>query len=149
MELRDLELVDASVSRTATFGEAVSALWAAQAPALAVLDEQRRVVGVIAESDVLRAVFPRYLAELHHTSFLPDDATGLHERAERARHEPVGEYARAPVVLDAGESQTHAAEMFLHTGDPALPVVEKERFLGMLSVSALCHARLDPGTKGS
>jgi hypothetical protein len=31
----------------------------------------------------------------------------------------------------------------MHSGDDALPVVEDGRFVGMLSVAALCHARLD------
>ncbi len=143
MELRHLPLSDASVPDTATFAEAVTSLFAAQAPAIAVVDGDRRVVGLLAERDVLCAVFPRYLAELRHTSFLPDDAPGLAERAERARDEPVSNYARAVEPLDGGESQTHAAERFLHTGEQALPVVEDGRFVGMLSMSALCHARLD------
>ncbi len=143
MELRKLPLVDASVSETVSFADAVEALFAAQVPAIAVVDAERRVVGMVAERDVLTAVFPRYLAELHHTSFLPDDDSELVEQARRAREELVGGFARAVEPLDAGESQTHAAERFLHTGEHALPVVEDGRFVGMLSMSALCHARLD------
>jgi CBS domain-containing protein len=148
MELRQLPLIDASVPDTATFADAVTTLFAAQAPAIAVLDGQRRVVGLLAERDVLCAVFPRYLGELRHTSFLPDDAASLAERAERARDESVSDYARKVETLDGGESQTHAAERFLHTGEQALPVVDDGRFIGMLSMSALCHARLDRATDG-
>lgn len=149
MELRHLPLLDASVPDTATFAEAVTRLFEAQAPAIAVLDADRRVVGMIGEREVLTAVFPQYLHVLRHTSFLPDDAAFLAERAEEARNEPVGTYARAVEPLDAGESQTHAAERFLHTGEQALPVVTDERFVGMLSMSALCHARLDRPTPSS
>jgi CBS domain-containing protein len=46
-------------------------------------------------------------------------------------------------VLDAADSQIHAAERLLHSGDDALPVTEGGRFVGMLSVAGLCHARLD------
>ncbi len=143
MHIRDLPLVDASVPETATLAEAVSALFSAQVPALAIVDRDRRVVGVLAESDVLRAVFPRYLAELHHTSFLSDDLLDLDERALSARDEPVGSLARAVELLDGAESQAHAAERFMHAGEQALPVVDEGRFAGMLSISALCHARLD------
>jgi CBS domain-containing protein len=143
MELRELPLVDASVSWQATFADAVKALFAAQVPAVAVLDDDRRVVGMLAERDVVAAVFPRYLAELRHTSFLPDDASALDERARRTRAEPVTTYAREVEALEAGESQTHAAERFMHTGEQALPVVEDGRFVGVLSMAALCHARLD------
>lgn len=143
MSLRDLPLVRASVPETADLAEAAAALFAAQVPALAVLDREERVVGIFSESDLLRAVFPGYLTEVRHTVFLPDDAPALAERARSASGRPVREFARAVEPLEASESQTHAAERFLHTGEQALPVVEQGRFLGMLSVAALCHARLD------
>jgi CBS domain-containing protein len=143
MDLRQLPLVEASVRDTATFADAVDVLFAAQVSAIAVVDQDARVVGLLAERDVLGAVFPRYLAELRHTSFLPDDASVLEERVDRVRDEPLAGHARPVEPLDGGESQTHAAERFLHTGEHALPVVDDERFIGMLSVLALCHARLD------
>jgi CBS domain-containing protein len=143
MELGALPLLDAWVPETATFADAVEALFQAQAPALAVLDAERRPVGLLTERDVLCAVFPRYLTELRHTSFLPDDDAGLEERASRARSMPVQTYARPVDTLDAGESQTHAAEKLMHTGEQALPVVADGRFVGLLSIAALCHARLD------
>jgi len=141
-DLRDLPLVDASVSDTATFAEAVSRLFDAQVPALAVLGSDGRLAGVLSEVDVLRAVFPRYLAELRHTAFLEDDLAALVERTREVRDRRVVEFTRIVVPLDADESETHAAERFLHTGEQALPIVEGTRFLGMLSIAALCHARL-------
>jgi CBS domain-containing protein len=142
-QLRDLPLVDAAVSEQATFGDAVAELLAARLPAIAVVDGERRVVGLFAEGDLLRGLFPDNLGELRHTAFLADDDARLDARARRARDRPVREFARAVVPLAADESQTHAAERFMHTGEYALPVVEGKRFVGMLSVSALCHARLD------
>jgi CBS domain-containing protein len=141
--LRGLPLVDASVSETATFADAVAQLFEAQVPALAVLGSDGLLVGVVSELDVLRAVFPGYLAELRHTAFLDDDPTGLDERARAIRSRPVNELARQVERLDGDDSETHAAERFLHLGEQALPVMEGARFLGMLSVAALCHARLD------
>jgi len=141
-DLRSLPLVRASIPESATFADAVAALFEAQVPALAVLAGDR-VVGVISEIDVLRAVFPPYLAELRHTAFLDDDPAALDERARIVRDRPVGELARRVDVLDGHDSETHAAERFLHAGEQALPVVEHGRFLGMLSIAALCQARLD------
>lgn len=111
-------------------------------PGLAVLGSDERLIGVLSEVDVLRTVFPGYLAELRHTAFLEDDPTGLDERARAVRSRPVGELARQVEALDGGDSETHAAERFLHLGEQALPVVDGERFLGMLSIAALSHARL-------
>jgi CBS domain-containing protein len=141
-DLRDLPLVDASVGRRATFADAVELLFDAQVPALAVLDDGGRLVGVLSEADVVRAVFPGYLAELRHTSFVEDDSAVLDELAGRVRSRPVTDFTRAVEPLDGDESETHAAERFLHTGEQALPVVEGGRFIGMLSTAALCHARL-------
>ncbi len=143
MKIRDLQLVDAAVPDTATLAEAVAAMFADRMPAVAVLDGDRRVVGLLCESDILRAVFPSYLAELHHTSFLSDELLDLDEHAREARDEIVSTLARKVEPLEGGESQVHAAERFLHAGEPALPVVEDDRFTGLLTVSAVCHARLD------
>jgi CBS domain-containing protein len=143
MALQDLALTDASVPETATLAEAVAELFEARVPAIAVLDDARRVLGILSERDVLGAVFPGYLAELRHSAFLQDDESALEELAARARGRPVRDFVRASVVLDASDSQIHAAERLLHSGDDALPVVEGGRFVGMLSVASLCHARLD------
>lgn len=143
MALRDLALSNTSVPSTATLAEAVAALFAAKVPALAVVDEDDRIIGIFSEGDLLRAVFPGYLAEMRHTTFLPDDAGQLDELATRARTRPIGELARRSEALNADDSQLHAAERLMHTGEDALPVVDGKRFLGMLSVAALCQARLD------
>ena len=143
MALRDLELTDASVPESAELAEAVAELFAARVPAIAVLDAERRVLGILSERDVLRAVFPGYLAEIRHSAFLPDDAAGLEELAARARDRSVRDFVRTSELLDASDSQIHAAERLMHSGDDALPVVENGRFIGMLSVAGLCHARLD------
>jgi CBS domain-containing protein len=143
MALRDIPLVHASVRDTATVAEAVAALFEAKVPAIAVLDERERVLGVFSESDVLRAVFPEYLNEMRHTAFLPDDAAPFDAVAAGARDRPVRDFVRASESLRAEDSQIHAAERLLHSGEDALPVVDEERFLGMLSVAALCLARLD------
>lgn len=141
MALLDLDLTDASVPESATLAEAVAELFEARVAALAVLDENGRVLGILSERDVLRALFPGYLAEIRHTAFLTDDASRLDELARRARDRPVREFVRQSEVLEGSDSQIHAAERLMHSGDDALPVVENERFLGMLSVAGLCHAR--------
>ncbi|HUF02001.1 MAG TPA: CBS domain-containing protein [Gaiellaceae bacterium] len=142
MSLRDVELVNASVLETASLAEAASRLFASNVPALAVLDDAGRVQGVFSEEDLLKAVFPGYLTEVRHTAFLRDDAPSLDELARRVRGRPVSEFARDPETLRADDSKVHAAERFVHTRSGALPVVEGDRFIGMLSIAALCHARL-------
>jgi CBS domain-containing protein len=142
MPLPDVTLLDASVPATATLAEAVEALSSARSPALAVLDEEGRVLGVFSEGDLLRAIFPGYLSELTHTAFLTDDAASLDRLAQDLRDRPVREFARETETLSIDDSQVHAAERFLHSDEVALPVVDGDRFCGMLSVSELCRARL-------
>ncbi|MEX2613634.1 MAG: CBS domain-containing protein, partial [Gaiellaceae bacterium] len=72
-----------------------------------------------------------------------DDPAALDERARAVRGRSVREFTRSVETLDGDESETHAAARFLHTGEEALPVVDRDRFLGMLSIAALCHARID------
>jgi CBS domain-containing protein len=143
MALRDLDLTDASVPESATLAEAVAELFEARVPAVAILGESRRVLGILSERDVLGAVFPGYLAEIRHSAFLHDDAAALEALAARARGRSVREFVRTSEILDGSDSQIHAAERLMHSGDDALPVTDQGRFIGMISVAGLCHARLD------
>ena len=149
MPLRDLSLTPAAVLESATLAEAVSALFESKVPAVAVVDGQHRIVGILSERDVLGAVFPGYLVEIKHSAFLPDDTAALEDLAARARDRPVRDFVRRSDVLHADDSLIHAAERLLHSGEDALPVVDGERFIGMLSVAGLCHARLDGATTDS
>jgi CBS domain-containing protein len=141
-QLRRLPLVRASVHETATFGDAALELTRAGVPAIAVLDAQERVRGVFTSEGLLRGWYPPYLAELRHTAFLDDDAM-LAERADEVRGEPVRPYVERVESLDSGDSRVHAAERFLHAKVDALPVVDEGRFLGMLSIGALCAATVE------
>lgn len=139
--VRDLPLVDAAVGGDVSFEDAVAALFASQVPTIAVLGAHG-VIGVFAEGDILHNVFPRYLGVLHHTAFIGGE-TALRSELEEIRHRPVGTLARWVEPLDGGDGHLHAAERLMHGEDHALPVVENGRFLGMLSVSALCTAELE------
>ena len=138
----DIELVPASVPRSATFLEAAEMLVSHPVTTIAVVDGDGRVVGLFADSDLIAGVFPRYLAELRHTAFAEDDADGLTERARTVASDPVDKHMHAPIVLDESSSALHAAERFLHCDLGALPVTREGRFVGMLGRAELCRAVL-------
>jgi CBS domain-containing protein len=138
----DIELVLASVPRSASFLEAAEELVSHPVTTIAVLDEDGRVVGLFGDADLLRGLFPRYLAELRHTAFADDDAGLLAERAGAVAQEAVEKHMQPPVVLDEASSATHAAERFLHSRHGALPVTRGGRFVGMLGRAELCRAVL-------
>ena len=140
--LPDIELVPASVPRSATFLEAAEALTRHSVPTIAVVDDEDGVVGLFGGEDLLRGLFPGYLADLRHTAFASDDPGVLAERARAVSSQPVEKHMRKPVTVDADASAIHVAERFLHCDFGALAVVEEERFVGMLSRADFCRAVL-------
>jgi CBS domain-containing protein len=140
--LPDIELVPASVARSATFLEAAEALTRHSVPTIAVVDDEEGVVGLFGGEDLLRGLFPGYLADLRHTAFASDDPGVLAERARAVSSQPVEKHMRKPVTVDADASAIHVAERFLHCDFGALAVVEEERFVGMLSRADFCRAVL-------
>jgi CBS domain-containing protein len=142
VRLRELGLVGASVERSATFGEAARALGGSGLSAIAVLDAERRVAGLFTEDDFLAGLFPRYLGELRHTAFAPEEVEAASRRAREVAAEPVAPHMREPVTIEADSSTLHAAQVFLHCEWGALAVVERGRFLGMLSQVEFCRRLL-------
>jgi CBS domain-containing protein len=130
--LREMRLVQAYVPRAATFLEAAKALFGSGISAIAVVDAELRVVGLFTDDELLRGLFPGYLADLHHTAFLREESGGVAARLEQARRESVDRYMREPVVVDIDATGMHVAERFLHSPWGALAVVEGERFIGMV-----------------
>ena len=140
--VRDTKLIDASVPRTATFADAARKLSATEVSAIAVVDDDGRVVGLFTDDDMLRGMFPGYIGELHHTAFLDEDAATLAAHLREAGSQPVTRFMRDPVTVDIDASATHAAERFLHCEWGALAVVERARFVGMLDQVEFCRALL-------
>lgn len=138
--LAETDLLDAFVPRAAPFAGAVSILVTTGAPMVAVLDDERNVVGLFGAEQALRGVLPRYVGELHHTAFAPDDAALLAERAAAVRDEPVERHAVRPVTVASDSSAIHVGEVFLHCRLPAVAVVEHGRFVGMLARDAFVRS---------
>ena len=142
--LADLELVDASVPSTANFLDAAQLLAETGLAAVAVVDEQRRVVGLFTDDDLVAGLFPRYLRELRHTMFALDDETVLAERARHMCVEPVLQCMSKPDTIHVDTSATHAAERFLHIERGAIAVVDaRDRFVGMLTQTEFARRMLE------
>jgi CBS domain-containing protein len=111
---------------------------------LPVVDDDGRLVGYLGQSDILRAICPGYLGQLADTEFFIRDLSAMARSARRGADEPVERHmSRETAVLHAGDSATHAAELFLHLGLRSLPVVDDEgRVLGVLRAGDLVAALL-------
>jgi CBS domain-containing protein len=140
--LREVSLLPGAVRRTTSFRDAADALCDSRLSAIAVLGEDDRVVGLFTDDDLVSGIFPRYLKELHHTAFAADRDELIAGRVAKTATEPVERHMRSPVTLEVDTSATHAAERFLHVPWGALAVVERGRFLGMLSEVDLARAIL-------
>jgi CBS domain-containing protein len=138
--LDSLELARAEVTPDATLEAAARVLAAAAVGAIAVVDGDR-VVGMLTEDELLRAVFPRYLDELTHTAFVDTDALlrpHLHETASRS----VREVMRKPEVVQLPASSLDVAQRFLHTDISALIATRDGAFVGVIDQTQFCKALL-------
>lgn len=111
---------------------------------LPVVDAGGRLVGYLAERDLLEALFPAYLQQFHHTEFLTRDFPSLVRRAREAAATTVAAHmTRDPVAVDVDASESHAAELFLHHGLRSLPVVTGEgRVTGVVRLADMVQSLL-------
>ncbi|MEZ5079657.1 MAG: CBS domain-containing protein [Thermoleophilia bacterium] len=114
------------IPASATVVEAARLIEAEQST-LPVVDDTGRVLGVVDSGTLLKALVPRYLEELSHTGFIRQDPAGLLRHALKAAQQPVCDVVQTlPEYLQEGASEAHAAELFLHTGVLAIPVVDAD-----------------------
>jgi CBS domain-containing protein len=131
--LRGMQLIPASVRPDTPFLTAARMLLEAHISAIAVLAAEDGVVlGLFTDDDLLRGLFPRYLGELHHTAFLVEEVESLQASAQASADATVGEYMRAPVIVELDAGPAHVVERFLHSPWGAIAVVDQSRFVGMV-----------------
>lgn len=104
-----------------------------------------RLAGYFSERDMLAAMFPAYLAEFRNTAFLTRDFRSLmRHAAEGARHRVADHMSREPACVEVDDSESHAAELFLHNGLRTLAVVDADRrVVGVLRLGDLVTALLE------
>jgi CBS domain-containing protein len=103
-------------------------------PALPVVDDRERYVGIFGEREFVGALFPGYLKELRHSAFLRRSLDEALELRESCRMEAVGRYMHTGhVEVGADFSDTQVAEIFLHHRVLVVPVVVGGRVEGMIT----------------
>lgn len=110
---------------------------------ISVVDQRGGVIGLFGAEQVLRGLFPEYLEDLHHTAFATEDVAAFLERADPVLDESVERHMEKAIIVDAESSAMHVAERFLHSRLPALPVVARGQFVGMLVRADFCRAMLE------
>ena len=118
-----------TIEPTASLDAAVKILADRRIGALVVFDADRRVVGIVSERDVVRA---------------------LAERGERALDEPVGQVmTRKVMTCDEAETVASLMERMTQGKFRHLPVVERGRLAGIVSIGDVVKYRLNEVEKES
>jgi CBS domain-containing protein len=104
---------------------------------LPVVGADDRLIGYLAERDLLEALFPPYLQQFRSTEFLTRDFPSLVRKARESAETRVRDHmTREPLAVDVDDSESHAAELFLHHGVRSLPVVTGDgRVLGVVRLA--------------
>jgi CBS domain-containing protein len=125
--VRDVMSTDlVTVEPSATIAEAATLMGGRRVGSALVL-EGGRLVGILTERDVLRALADHF------------DAAG----------HPVGQWMTPrPTTIDAGATVHDALELMLARGFRHLPVTEDDRLVGMVSMRDLSRAAIGPGPSG-
>ena len=139
-----MSLPQTAVAEDASLADAIGALLRDDVGVVAVTRGDGAVLGILTYDDILRAVFPRYLDELHHTAFLEDPPAALPPGVSAQLAKPVARELRKAVTVDLGASLWHVAERFLHCADPALIAVDDGRFAGVVEEAQFCRLLFGP-----
>lgn len=130
-----------SVDRDTPLAQVIRLLEQSGHASLPVVDEEGRVVGVISERDIIRALLPGYMDLLRSASFLPS----LNQMARRLReiaHLPAEQFMTKDVVACKPEdTDLYVADLMLRRGLKQIPVVDAQgRLIGVVRrIDLLSH----------
>ena len=112
-------------------------------PALPVTDADDRYIGMLPRSRLIALAMPRVLShedELYPTAtllnvgFISDSLADLQERIDAVANDPVSRYVATDVPVLALGTPLMNAMFFLHRQRTVLPVVERGKLVGIVSV---------------
>jgi CBS domain-containing protein len=128
-------LQEAPVIRAAdNVATAVRAVLDSHLPALPVVDEDEKLLGIFGEREFLGAVFPGYVKELKHAGFVRRSLDEALEKRDECRTETVGRHMHTEHVhVDRDFSDLAVAEIFLHHRVLIVPVTDDGRVVGVIT----------------
>jgi len=117
-----------------TVAHATRELVGTDLPALPVLDDRDRLVGIFGEREFLGALFPAYLKELKYAGFVKRSLEDALEKHRECRGEPVSRHMNTEHV-DVGTdfSDVQVAEIFLHHRVLLVPVADNGQVAGVIT----------------
>lgn len=120
--------------RGETVDVAVEKLEGSGLPALPVVDEDDRLVGIFGEREFLGALFPGYFKQLGYAGFVPSTLDDALEKRAACRREPVGDHMHSEHIdVPSDFSDAQLAETFLHHDVLVIPVVDSGQVRGVIT----------------
>jgi CBS domain-containing protein len=128
--LREAPLLRASDN----VADATRALLDSDLPALPVIDDDERLLGIFGEREFLGAVFPGYLKELKHAGFVKRSLEAALEKRSSCKSEEVRAYVNTEHI-DVGTdfADAEVAEIFLHHRVLLVPVTDGGTVVGVIT----------------
>jgi CBS domain-containing protein len=124
------------IRATDSVGDATRAVLDSGLPALPVVDDDDRLVGIFGEREFLGAVFPAYLKELKYAGFVTRSLEDALEKRRECRAEAVSAYMNTEHIDVGGDfSDAQVAETFLHHRVLLVPVVDDGKVVGVITRS--------------
>jgi CBS domain-containing protein len=140
--IRDIMNINATRVRAgSTIRAAVDVLASTSASDLAVIDDDGRLLGVLSEGDLVRAVLPK-MSDLIDRGLTMQDSYDVfeekgHELADQAIESLV---IHNPIVLSPQDNVQKAAALMSSQNIRRLPVVEHGKLVGTVSRADICRA---------
>ncbi len=114
--------------------DALGQIIEADVPALPVVDEDGRLLGIFGEREFIGALFPGYLKTLGYAGFVRRSLDEALEKRATCVDEAVGKHMNTDHI-DVGEgfSDTELAEIFLHHRVLIIPIVAEGQVTGIVT----------------
>lgn len=122
-----------TVSPTTTYEDTAFLLYSNNISGVPVVNGGGKLVGIVSEKDLFRAMFPlyeEYILEPHVFC----DREKQEEEIKFIRKQPIEKYMSKQVVtIDADAAILHAGGLMLARGLHRLPVIEKGKLVGIVT----------------
>ena len=116
---------------------AVRAILDSGLPALPVVDDDGKLVGLYGEREFLGALFPGYVRQLGYAGFVSGELDEVLEKRAACAHEKVSQHMNTEhVSVEHDFSDVGLAETFLHHRVVVVPVARDGRPVGVVTRSA-------------
>ena len=121
--------------------DAVAQLAELDVPALPVVDDDGKLLGIFGEREFIGALFPGYLTTLGYAGFVPRSLDEALDKRSTCGGDPVSKYMNTDHIdVDEDFSDTQLAEIFLHHRVLIVPIVGGGRVAGIVTREAFSRA---------